>query len=308
MLRQQQLTEEAKKTATPFVRAPEETAPTVAETRKTGWRALYETYVTDNPVYWKETNRPDLAALSPRVREKVLSKREKIGARSQTPIRKIGPLLAVYPGVVLFGWIFVKVAFIQFKASAGGFSGIVIMPFILPAIISLALSKNIYSEREKQTWTSLILTKLTPEQIILGKYLPWLRSVLLMNLVYASFSFGLIFEHMISPWILLVIIPMVLTMNLPGGFLALRRGLFAQAAEKTFARSLGEQLGISVPNLIVTMLGIFGVMALGQPWLAGLRWLMLVPWLWSGVNILWARALWRGLLRDFHKAPKDLSD
>ncbi len=299
MLRQQQITEEETATQA-FVHAPEEATKSAVETPKPGWRTLYELYVADNPVFWKETNRPDLSAFTPKMREKIQSNQKKASNKQkdwkfytlQIIYSITYPLILGYLFTIFFNNLNFKFPFISF----------LLAPLLTPIGIAAMLSRNIPMEREKRTWNALLMTHLPPAQILAGKCLPVVRQVLLMNSMFFLMALPSIWTGRVPAIALLAAIPLLLTMNLPGALLALRAGLFGKSPEKA-AKSAGFlQLGPLLLNLAAG-----GVGAVGVLFVARFGWLLLVPWLIAAVNVLWARALWLRLLRDFHKAPRDFS-
>ncbi len=298
MLRQQPLTEEETATQA-FVHAPEETTQATAEAPKLGWRTLYETYIADNPVFWKETNRPDLSAFTPKMRTQILNKRDKIALN---PKKIKDKTLSIFFCSILFflisSMIFHFIKYSHMPPFIFFFS-----PFIIPIGLGSQIARNICLEREKRTWDSLILTRLTPAQILAGKLLPVLRPLFMGNLAMPLLLAPAFWTGRVPAIALLAAIPLLLTMNLPGALLALRAGLFGKSPDKASTRALLLQFGPLLLNLLAGIAGAVGVLFIARFF----GWLLLVPWLVAAVNVLWARALWLRLLRDFHKAPRDFS-
>lgn len=275
--------------------------------KKSTWRELYEEYVTNNPVYWKESQRPDLSALNPKMRAKALANREKREASSKPAWLR---LLESIAGVAIFATIIWSVTYFMGNAKMPSFA-LYISPLIGSLGTGVALTRNLILEREKRTWDALLLSQLTPAQILLGKVLPGLKQIGWLAFSCLLLLAPALWQGTVPLWSLAIALPLVLTAPLPGAMLALRVGLHAPSMEKGMSQASKQAIVPFLINILAAMAGVMGMVALLRlasgvlpAWFGVLA---LVPWLMGLLNLMWARGLWRALLRDFHKAPTDFS-
>ncbi|MGC4048026.1 MAG: hypothetical protein QM758_29885 [Armatimonas sp.] len=259
-------------------------------------------------MYWKESQRPDLSALTPKIRAKALANREKREAKPKPAWRNFLESLASIGIVCAILW---GVSYFLAKSHVPPI-GLYIAPMLGTMGMGAALTRSIILEREKRTWDSLLLSNLTPAQILMGKFLPWLRQIAWVTLSMSIFLTPTLINGTLPLWVLALAAPIMLTAYLPGGMLAMSAGLHAPSMERGMARMNKLVLLPVVANLVAAGAGMIGIQALlhiipGVLIPAWLSVLVLAPWLMMVLNLLWTRKLWHGLLRDFHKAPSDFS-
>lgn len=304
MLRHQ----EEEKSAPPVVALDERVQQVndISAPTKPRWWVLYDEYVADNPVYWKETQRPDLSALTPKLRARALESREK--RRSSTTARRFLETLGVYVAITLVMCLVFSILENQFKGDLRSGIGMLAIPFLTPLLAAIGLAKGIALEREKRTWDVLLLTHLSPAQLLGGRALAWLAGTLPAGLMFSCFTLACVLNGSLPPLALAVSTPIFLTMALPSVVIALRAGLFARTAEKATSRAGLLQIGPVLLNCVAMIVGAAGLLAVrDMGWRPTALAAFLIPLWMSLVNIVWAGWLWRRLLRDFHKAPCDFS-
>ncbi len=213
-------------------------------------------------------------------------------------------------GVAIFATIIWSVTYFMGNAKMPSFA-LYISPLIGSLGTGVALTRNLILEREKRTWDALLLSQLTPAQILLGKVLPWLKQIAWIAVSCLLLIAPGLWQGTVPVWSLAIALPLILTAPLPGGMLALRVGLYAPSMEKGMSQASKLAVVPFLINILAAMAGVMGMVALLRlasgvlpAWFGVLA---LVPWLMGLLNLMWARGLWRALLRDFHKAPTDYS-
>lgn len=257
--------------------------------------------VTENPVYRRE----QLQVVVPAnfTEEKTKDAREK--RRKDLALwddlswpRKLWRL--AWPQFLLFGIGYVALPFLAqwLERTAGAMVGPIITSLL---VSSSAAAGAIVGEREKRTWNALLLSGLSPEQILGGKVAFLLKGSLMMQLSILSFGLAALARNLIPPGVLFLLGPLLLSHNILGIVVGLRTSLWSANLQAAVRRTTWQGAGLMVLTLLALAAGL--VALLGKAPLG----LLLVPVVYFFFQLTAAWQIWKTLLREIYAAPKDFS-
>lgn len=264
-------------------------------------RALWTELITENPVYRRE--QLQVAVPASFTEEKTKEAREK--RRQDLALweglsrpRKLWRL--TWPQLLLFGIGYVALPFLVqwIERTAGAMIGPIITSLLLS---SSAAAGSLVGERERRTWNALLLSGLTPEQIVGGKVVFLLRGSLLIQLSILSFGLAALAHNLIPGTLLLLLVPLLLSHNLLGILVGLRTSLWSANLQAAVRRTLWQGMGLMVLTLLALAVGL--VALLGKAPMG----LLLLPIAYFFFQLTAAWQIWKKLLREIYQAPKDFS-
>jgi hypothetical protein len=279
------------------------TAPsTVTAPMESSLAAFWREVITENPVYQREAHAIQVpASYSP---EKAEAHRAKLCAAQAKWEALPTPQKAwrrTRPYLVLFGLAYALIPLVLPWLTRGGGGGL-IGPLISGLFISTALTgASIVGEREKRTWNALLLSRLTPAQILGGKVANVLRVSLFALTGLLTMGLALVARGVVSPAVLLllplVLLPNALLSVLVGVEISLWSKNLKEAASKNMWR-LGGLNFLAFLLCLLTVVVLFGHLPPA---------LWIVPVLYCLICVHAARRVWQRMLRSLWDAPKDFS-
>lgn len=264
-------------------------------------RALWTELITENPVYRRE--QLQVAVPASFTEEKTKEAREK--RRQDLALweglsgpRKLWRL--TWPQLLLFAIGYVALPFLVqwIERTAGAMIGPIITSLLLS---SSAAAGSLVGERERRTWNALLLSGLTPEQIIGGKVVFLLRGSLLIQLSILSFGLAALAHNLIPGTLLLLLVPLILSHNVLGILVGLRTSLWSANLQAAVRRTMWQGTGLMVLTLLALAVGL--VALLGKAPMG----LLLIPIVYFFFQLTAAWQIWKKLLREIYQAPKDFS-
>ncbi len=314
------------------------TLPQAAETTATPltlqewWNHL----ITNNPVFHKET----LA------QRRVQEKKQPSTRLTEKTLGILG-VLGLYAG--MFYLISLAMGTTDPKPAFWGMHGflVVIEALVLMIALPLQAAMTITSEREKQTWNALLLSRNTPLQILMGKAAATLRPILMVYavvlpaLIVTSLGTGMAWTGFLAAQVLILVTALlnvtvatycslvskksqqasgnaggwaiVPLLGLPGltAITYAAPALLASLMGTTFNPPAWFHWLAWLPNLLNPAAAIFA--ALTNPLVFGPHsgipaWLwFFVPTFYLAVCSLTVRGLWKRMVQRFWQTPKDLS-
>lgn len=264
--------------------------------------ALWREVITENPIYQRESHAIQVPAnYSP---EKADAHRAKLRA-AQAKWEALPPPQKAWrrtrPYLILFGIAYALVPVLLPWLNRGGGGGL-IGPLISGLVISTALtSGSIVGEREKRTWNALLLSRLTPAQILGGKIANVLRVSLLALTSLFTIGLALVARGVISPAVLLLL-PLVLLPNtILSALVGVEISLWSKNLKEASSKSMWQVGGLNFLAFLLCLLAV--VMLFGHLPLV----LWVVPVLYCLICMFAARRVWQRMLRSLWDAPKDFS-
>ena len=308
-----------------------ETAPS-AHSLQEWWDHL----ITSNPVFQKET-----------LAQRRLQEKKQPGTRATEKALGILAILGLYAG--MFYLISLAAGTTDPKPAFWGMHGflVVIEALVLMIAMPLQAAMTITSEREKQTWNALLLSRNTPLQILMGKAAATMRPILMFfaivlpALLITGIGTGMAWTGFLASQVL-ILVTAVLNASM-ATYCSLISKKSQQASGNAGGWAIVPLLGLpgltaityAAPALLASLMGT----AFNPPsWFHWLAWLpnLLNPaaaifaaltnpnvfgpnsgfpaWLWFFVPtfylamcVLTIRGLWKRMLERFWQTPKDLS-
>ena len=180
----------------------------------------------------------------------------------------------------------------------GGILGVFLTTLITSAP---AAATTIVGERERRTWNALLLSKLTPAQILGGKAAHTLKLMLPSQLAVLAVGLAAVARGILSPLMLPLILLITLSHSVLAILLGLRLSLWSTNLRVALRKASGLGTGLTVIAFLAATAGSAALFGLGSPWL------LLVPLAYAILALSTARHLWRRLLNEIYQAPKDFT-
>ncbi len=267
--------------------------------------AFWREVVVENPVYQREIN--VLAIPAGYAPEKADALREKVRKKQQewaTLTRGQKAWRALRPHLIVFAIGYTLIPLLLTYLSGG--SGAMIGPLVGPVIgglfgASMVTAAAIAGEREKRTWNALLLSRLTPQQIIGGKVASILRALLIGMGSLVALLLSAIAHGFLSPTVLLLVVLVLLPNLLLTTLIGVRTSLWSKSAQEAQKKSLWQGLGLGVLvllTLVPILLALFGK--------APIALLLLAP-AYSFIALWVSQRIWQKMLGELWRAPKDFS-
>lgn len=265
-------------------------------------RAFWREVVTENPLYLREARAVAVPTnYSPEkaeaLREKARAARARWDAlpQAQKLWRRARPLLITF-----------AVCYALVPLVLEHLSGSSIGPMIGPIISGLFLSAvstagAIVAEREKRTWNALLLTQLTPAQILGGKAANVLRVQLFAQAILLSIVLGVVARGDLPALVLLLFPLVLLPSTVLNTLVGIETSLWSTSLKEALSKATRRGAGLGILTLAVglaTTLALFGKLSPA---------LFLLPVFYCVFAVTASVRIWRRMLRDIWRAPKDFS-
>ncbi|WP_309715024.1 hypothetical protein [Armatimonas sp.] len=267
--------------------------------------AFWREVIVENPVYQREVGTVAVPVTCPpekaeALREKHRKNRADWGKLPlwQKSWRTLRPYLITFAIV----YALVPLWLTYLSHGSGGFIGPLIGPLIGGMFgASVMTTAAITGEREKRTWNALLLSRLTPQQLIGGKVASILRTLLMGSGILIPIALAFVVRGLLPPATLLLI-PLVLLPNLLlTTLVGVRTSLWSKNSQEAQKKTMWQGLGLSLLALIVTLSTL-----LAHFEKAPLALLLLAP-VYCLIALLASKRTWQKLLGELWRAPKDFS-
>ena len=299
-------------------------------------REWWDHLIVSNPVFQKET-----------LSQRRIQDKKQPGTRATEKALGVLAILGLYAG--MFYLMSLVSGTTDPKPAFWGMHGflVVIEALVLMIVMPLQAAMTITSEREKQTWNALLLSRNTPLQILMGKAAATMRpivmfyAIVLPALLITALGTGMAWTGFLAAQVLILVTALLnvsmatycsliskksqqASGNAGGWAIVPILGLpgltaITYAAPALLASLMGTSFTPPVwfhwlawlPNLFNPAAAIFA--ALTNPALFGPNsefpaWLwFFVPTFYMTVCCLTIRGIWKKMLGQFWKTPKDLS-
>ena len=264
--------------------------------------ALWREVVTENPVYQREARTvPIPVNYSP---EKAEALREKVRAtrakwEALTPAGRLWKSTAPYLLIFVVFYFLLPIAMAYMR---GGSVGPLIGPLIGSMFVTaITTASAIVTEREKRTWNALLLTRLSPAQIIGGKVANVLRAQLAsQGMLFVMLLVGV--ARGVMPALSLLLFPLIfLPTALLGTLVGIETSLWSKNLKGAVNRAMWQGGGLGLLALLVVLatgFALFGKLPV---------FVLLAPVLYALLTMSASLRIWRRMLRDLWRAPKDFS-
>ena len=264
--------------------------------------ALWREVVTENPVYQREARTvPIPVNYSP---EKAEALREKVRAtrakwEALTPAGRLWKSTAPYLLIFVVFYFLLPIAMAYMR---GGSVGPLIGPLIGSMFVTaITTASAIVTEREKRTWNALLLTRLSPAQIIGGKVANVLRAQLAsQGMLFVMLLVGV--ARGVMPALSLLLFPLIfLPTALLGTLVGIETSLWSKNLKGAVNRAMWQGGGLGLLALLVVLatgFALFGKLPV---------FVLLAPVLYALLAVSASLRIWRQMLRDLWRAPKDFS-
>lgn len=264
-------------------------------------RALWTELITENPVYRREQLQVVVPASF--TEEKTKEAREKRREELMKWERLSLPWKLwrhTWPQLLLFALAYTLLPWLVqwLERTFGAMIGPIITSLLLS---SSAAAGSIIGERERRTWNALLLSGLTPEQIVGGKVVFLLRGSLLIQLSILSFGLAALARNLIPGTLLLLLVPLLLSHNILGILVGLRTSLWSANLQAAVRRTMWQGIGLMVLTLLALAVGLVALLGKGP------LWLLLLPLSYVPLLLGAAWRIWKKLLEEIYQAPKDFS-
>lgn len=260
--------------------------------------ALWREVITENPLYHREVSAVSVPAnYSPAKAEALREKARATRAQwaALPPVQKLWrrarPLL---------------ITFAVCYALVPHLSGSSIGPMIGPIISGLFLSATstagtIVAEREKRTWNALLLTQLTPAQILGGKAANVLRLQLFAQAILLSIVLAVVAHGVLSALVLLLFPLVLLPSTVLNTLVGIETSLWSTSLKEALSKATRRGAGLSILTLAVGLATTLALFVKLSPVL------LLLPVFYCFFAVTASVRIWRRMLRDIWRAPKDFS-
>nr|WP_309687009.1 hypothetical protein [Armatimonas sp.] len=264
--------------------------------------ALWREVVTENPVYQREARTvPIPVNYSP---EKAEALREKVRAtrakwEALTPAGRLWKSTAPYLLIFVVFYFLLPIAMAYMR---GGSVGPLIGPLIGSMFVTaITTASAIVTEREKRTWNALLLTRLSPAQIIGGKVANVLRTQLAsQGMLFVMLLVGV--ARGVMPALSLLLFPLIfLPTALLGTLVGIETSLWSKNLKGAVNKAMWQGGGLGLFALLVVLatgFALFGKLPV---------FVLLAPVLYALLAVSASLRIWRQMLRDLWRAPKDFS-
>ena len=265
--------------------------------------AFYREVVLDNPVYRREATAVIAPAnYSP---EKAEAFREKARKKHQEwaalpPHQRIWR--TIRGQVIFFAICYTLLPLVLPIFEGGKFWPGMIGPLCSGLFaVSASTAGSIVGEREKRTWNALLLSRLTPAQILGGKVANVLRTLLTGQSILLAFALALVFRG-VMPVAVLLLFPLVLVPSaLLGTLVGIQTSLWGKSLKAAMPKATWRGMGLgflALGTIAVSLLALFGKLPAV---------LLLTPLVYAFLTLVSSVRIWRRMLRDLWRAPKDFS-
>ncbi|WP_395137885.1 hypothetical protein [Armatimonas sp.] len=274
----------------------------IEQSQKNALAEIWREVVTENPVYQREARTvPIPASYSPEkaeaLREKARLARAKWEAR--TPAGKLWKSTAPYLMVFVVFYLLLPLAMAYMR---GGSVGPLIGPLIGSMFVTaITTASAIVTEREKRTWNALLLTRLSPAQIIGGKVANVLRTQLASQGMLLVMLLVGVARGVVPPLALLLFPLILLPTALLGTLVGIETSLWSKSLKGAINKAMWQGGGLGFLALLVVLatgFAFFGKLPL---------FVLLAPILYALLAVMASAHIWRRMLRDIWRAPKDFS-
>ena len=277
------------------------TAPVAESSIVAFWREV----IVENPIYRREVTAVLVpASYSPEKAETLRAKSRASRAtwEALSPSQKLWKLGRPFLITFAVSYALIPVA-VEFLGQGSEIGWSAMVGLLISVFAATALAASIVGEREKRTWNALLLTRLTAAQLIGGKVAKSLIILLQGQAFVFAIALAFVVRGILPPTATalllfpLIFVPNALLMTLVG----VETSLWSPNLKSAQDKIMWQSLGLSVLTLLAAGAALAAVFQ-SHFWML---WLVLL--LYCGLALLSSVRIWRRMLRELWRAPKDFS-